>query len=90
MHFQNLLTLVLQLVMLAVQLFAFIDSALHSQEEYRAAMKWTKWGWVITLGIGVLLWFLPIAGGIISIAMLIAALVYLADVRPAIKNLRRR
>ena len=88
--FQGFVGLVINLVLLAVKIFALIDSVLHTQEEYRAAMKWSKTGWVILLGVGVALQFWPIGGGIINIAMTIAAFVYLADVRPAIKNLRRR
>ncbi len=90
LHVQNTVFLVIDLAMLAVKIFAFIDSVLHTPEEYRAAMKWNKWGWVIVLGIAVALTFWPLGLGIVNIALLIAALVYLADVRPAIKNLRRR
>src|SRR5690348_5549428 len=46
-------TLVLQLVMLAVKLFAFINSLLWPAQAYQAADKLTKPAWTIILGLGV-------------------------------------
>jgi hypothetical protein len=80
---------IVHLALLVVTLFAFISSLLYPAEAYRAAGKWTKQGWSILLGVAV---FLPlfISLGLIQIALTIAALVYLADVRPALSSLRRR
>lgn len=77
-------------VLLAVKAFAFVNSLMHSAEEYRAAGKWSKQGWTILLGFALLLQVVPLLGGIISLAFTIAAFVYLADVRPAMKALYRR
>ncbi len=76
--------------LLAVAIFAFVNSLLYSAEAYQAAGKLTKATWVAILGIGVVLQVVPIGIPLVSIALLVAALVYLADVRPALGSLRRR
>lgn len=86
---QGYVDLVVFVVLLAVKLFAFINSLLWSAESYEVAGKLTKPAWTIILGIGVLLQFIGILF-ILSIAFTIAAFVYLADVRPALAGLRRR
>lgn len=86
---ENAIGLVVFVVLLAVKLFAFVNSLLWSAESYEAAGKLTKPAWTIMLGIGVLLQFIGILF-ILSIAFTIAAFVYLADVRPALAGLRRR
>ena len=87
----NVMTVV-YVVLLAVKLFAFINALLFSSEHYRAAGKWTKQGWVIVLGLAVLLQVLPglVPLMFVNLAFTIAAFVYLADVRPALAGLRRR
>lgn len=83
--------LVVHFAVIVVSIFAFVTSLTHSAEAYDAAGKWTKQGWNIVLGLGAL--FSVIGIGLpflISLAFLIAALVFLADVRPALVGLRRR
>ncbi|WP_300681236.1 DUF2516 family protein [Nocardioides sp.] len=82
--------LVVYFVLLAVKLFAFINSLLWSEEHYRAADKWSKGGWVAVTGIAALLQVFPVVPGLVNLALTIAAFVYLADVRPAMASLRRR
>ncbi|MBT2382387.1 DUF2516 family protein [Streptomyces sp. ISL-11] len=72
--------------LLAFSLFAFINAALHREDAYRAADKQSKPFWLIILGIAAavnafmgILSFLPIIG-------LIATIVYVVDVRPALKQ----
>lgn len=67
--------------------FALIDAAIRREDAYRAADKQTKAFWLIILGLAFvvnlifnILSFLPIIG-------LIATIVYMVDVRPAIKGL---
>ncbi|MCW5250734.1 MULTISPECIES: DUF2516 family protein [unclassified Streptomyces] len=67
--------------------FALIDAALRREDSYRAADKQTKPFWLIVLGIAFvvdlifpILAFLPIIG-------LIATIVYMVDVRPALRGL---
>jgi hypothetical protein len=87
---ESYLTLLMMFVLLAVTIFAFINSLLYSAESYVAAGKLTKPAWNIILGLAVLLQLIPAGLFIIRIALLVAALVYLADVRPALAGLRRR
>ena len=75
---------------LATAIFAFVNSLLYSPRAYEAAGKLTKTTWCTILGLGVVLQFVPSGLFIIQLALLIAALVYLADVRPALGSLRRR
>lgn len=83
--------LVVELVLLAVKIFAFVNSLVYPAEAYSAAHKLTKPAWSIILGVGVAVQLVmggPI--GILNIVFTIAALVYLADVRPALSSLTRR
>jgi hypothetical protein len=87
---EGYLTLLVMFVALAVTIFAFVNSLLYSAESYVAAGKMTKQAWNIILGLAVLIQLVPVGLWIIRIALIIAALVYLADVRPALAGLRRR
>ncbi|MFD7297316.1 DUF2516 family protein [Streptomyces sp. NPDC059897] len=67
--------------------FALVDAAIRREDAYRAADKKTKPFWLIILGIAFvvnllfpILSFLPIIG-------LIATIVYMVDVRPAVKQI---
>ena len=67
--------------------FALVDAATRREDAYRAADKKTKPFWLIVLGIAFvvnlifnILSFLPIIG-------LIATIVYMVDVRPALRGL---
>ena len=77
--------------LLAVKVFAFVSSLLFSTESYRAANKLTKPAWCAILSLGLACQFLfasPL--NFINLAFTIGALVYLADVRPALASLTRR
>jgi len=92
MNFQLGVLLIVELVLLMVKVFAFVNSLMWSAEAYSAANKLTKPAWTIILGLGVAV-HLVFGGGPISLLNLvftIAAFVYLADVRPALANLTRR
>jgi Protein of unknown function (DUF2516) len=72
--------------------FAFVDSAMRPAQAYIAAGKQTKNMWVIILGIASAAVFF-LGGSIfslISIVGVIAALVYLVDVRPAVREIGDR
>ncbi|MYW67880.1 DUF2516 family protein [Streptomyces sp. SID8379] len=84
--FNSLLSL-LNLALIVFSGFAFIDAAMRREDAYRAADKQTKPFWLIVLGIAfVVNWifgilsFLPIIG-------LIATIVYMVDVRPAVRQI---
>lgn len=79
------------LAMFIAQAFAFIDAISHRPDAYVAADKLTKNAWMIILGLGVaahmLIWS-PLS--IFNLAGIVAALVYIVDVRPALRSLTRR
>jgi hypothetical protein len=83
-------TLVVDFVLLAVKLFALVSALTFSAQHYNAAGKWTKQGWVIVLALAVVLQVMLLNIMFVSLALTIAAFVYLADVRPALASLRRR
>ncbi len=87
---QGILYLIIAFAILAIAIFTFVNSLLYSRQAYDAANKLTKTTWCSILGLGVVLQLVPVNLPLINIVMLVAALVYLADVRPALSSLRRR
>ena len=89
---EGLVFLAVSLLLLAVKIFALVTSLMFTPDHYRAADKLTKPAWVAILGLGVaaavLLPGSPL--GLINLAFMIAAFVYLADVRPAMRGLHQR
>jgi Protein of unknown function (DUF2516) len=87
---ENYFMLIVELVVIAVKIFAFVNSLMYSAEAYSAANKLTKPAWTIGLGLGVVVEIVLGGPVFLTVAFLIAALVYLADVRPALASLTRR
>jgi hypothetical protein len=88
---QSYFMLAVAVAVLAVKVFAFVSSLLFSTESYRAAGKLTKPAWCAILGLGLACQFLFVSPlNFINLAFTIGALVYLADVRPALASLTRR
>ena len=88
---ESMFMLIIELVLIAVKMFAFVNSLTYSAESYTAANRLTKPAWAIILGLGFVMQLVmggPI--GLINIVFTIAAFVYLADVRPALSHLTRR
>lgn len=82
---QNVMRVIL-VALLLVKAFAFVSSLRYPAEAYEAAGKLTKPAWCAITGIGFAAQLL-LAGSplnIIGLVFTIAALVYLADVRPAL------
>jgi len=79
--------IIVRIVMLAVVLWALIDAATRPTQAFALAGKWSKQGWLILLGVGSLVVF-ALGAGFLGIAGVIAAIVYLVDVRPAVKEFR--
>lgn len=67
--------LVIWLVTIVLRVFALIDAIARPESAYVSAGKQTKVFWVVLLVVGLL----------ITIVGLIASIVYLVDVRPAIR-----
>ncbi len=88
---QGSLELLLSLVLFAVKAFAFVDAATRSQQAFVVADKQTKTFWLLILGLFLaahMLFWQPI--GIISFIGTVAAFVYLADARPALREVGGR
>ena len=83
--FFNVLTLLL-LALTCFKVFVFIDAAIRPSSAYIAAGKLTKVAWLLILGISAfydLKW-----GGVTQILTIVgtaAAIIYMVDVRPALK-----
>nr|WP_179519398.1 DUF2516 family protein [Nocardioides perillae] len=84
--------LLILLGLLAVKVFSFVSALMFPTEAYEAAGKLTKTAWCAILGIGVGFQVLfpgsPL--GIFQVIFVVAAFVYLADVRPALASVTRR
>lgn len=88
---QSGIMLIASLATFVVQAWAFVDAVSHRPEAYLAADKLTKPTWLIILGIALaahmLIWS-PIS--FLNLIGIVAALVYVVDVRPALRALSRR
>ncbi|MGI8869884.1 MAG: DUF2516 family protein [Mycobacteriales bacterium] len=78
---------IIQIGCLAVELWAFIDCTTRPADAFRAAEKLTKPGWLVITGLAAVVTFFAGTIGFFGIAAIIAALVYLADVRPAVREI---
>jgi hypothetical protein len=90
--FESWLWLVVLVVLLAIKGFAFVNAMTYSTEAYQAAGKLTKQAWCAITGLGFAAQLILLGSplGIINLAATIAALVYLADVRPALAEVTSR
>ncbi len=85
--FESIVGLVVLVALLAIKGFAFVNSLTYSAEAYNAAGKLTKPAWSTITGLGFAAQLILIGSsplGLIHLVFTIAALVYLADVRPAL------
>ena len=86
---QSLVLVVLSLVVFAMEVFALVDAYRHRPEAYAAAGKLTKNKWLAILGVAAVIGFLFLFNSplnFLSIIAIVAAGVYLADVRPALQQ----
>jgi Protein of unknown function (DUF2516) len=84
--------LLLSLAAFAMEVFALVDAVRHSDSDFVAAGKRTKTFWVAVTGVAAAIGFVRIGNplGIFSLLAVVAAGVYLADVRPALAQVRGR
>lgn len=89
MDLSGLLTVfgLLRLALFLVALFAFVDSLIRPPTAYVAAGKLTKPAWAAITGVAALALFLFGVQSFWSIPAIVAALVYLVDVRPAVRGM---
>ncbi|GAB2694733.1 DUF2516 family protein [Thalassiella azotivora] len=85
---QGLVFWLLTLAAFVMQVFALVDAARHPAQAYAAAGKLTKQKWLIILGVATAVGFVSLGnGGLLFLVVIavVAAAVYLTDVRPALR-----
>jgi hypothetical protein len=87
---QSLVVSALWLAAVAVEVFALVDAARHRPDAYPAAGKRTKVFWVAILAVATLVGFVSSPLGMLGILAFVGAAVYLADVRPALRQVTGR
>ena len=87
--FDGLVMLVVTLGVLALAVWAFVDALVRPAPAYVAAGKLTKPAWMgIPAVAALIIWFMgPLS--FLGLPAVIAAVVYLVDVRPAVRGLKR-
>jgi hypothetical protein len=74
----------------ALTVWAFIDALVRPAAGFVAAGKLTKPGWAAITGLAaVIIWWQQSPLTFLGLPAVIAAIVYLVDVRPAVRGLRR-
>ena len=88
--FDVLLYAVLHWAVVALALWALVDALMRPAPLYVAAGKLTKpaWGGITALALVIAYFTQPLAG-FFWVPAVVASAVYLVDVRPALKGLRR-
>ena len=88
---ESSILLVATLVLFVLKSLAFLDALSRSDQVFPAADKQTKKFWLLILGLFLVehLIFWQVIG-LLSLIGTIAALVYVLDVRPAVRALTRR
>ncbi len=88
---QNWIVLGLSVVALGVELYALVDCLRRRSDAFTAAGKRTKQFWLLVTGVATLLGIVALGGvGILAIIAIVAAGVYLADVKPALDQVMGR
>ncbi len=94
-NIQGYIELLARLALFAFEAFAFIDAVSRRAQLFPAADKQNKQMWVTILGVALAAFMVGQGFGwgivnILNIAGAVAAIVYLVDVRPALRSLTRR
>lgn len=87
---QAIVLLVLGVVALGLQIFALVDAIRQRPDAFVAAGKQTKQLWLIFLAVATAIGFVSLYGplNIFNLIAVVAAAVYLTDVRPAVRGTR--
>ena len=84
----DLLLYVVGLVMLGIELWALVDAGVRPAAAFPAAGKLTKPAWVAILAVALLLTSYFGGLSLFGLVGIVAAIVYLVDVRPAVRSMR--
>jgi hypothetical protein len=79
--------LVIRLAILVIVVWAFVDTCTRPQQAFPAAGKQTKQIWLAITGAALVFGLLGF--GFLGLAALVAAIVYLVDVRPRVREIPR-
>ena len=94
---QAVIVLALSVLAFGLEVYALVDAARTRADAFLATGKQTKTRWLIILGLATAFGFLSLpfgGGGVVSVLSLlpiiavVAAAVYLTDVRPAVRQIR--
>lgn len=86
-QFQSLVSFALFIGAIGLAGYALIDAVRVPQQAFPSAGKLTKNIWLIILGVATAVVFVAGPLNILGLAAVIAAAVYLVDVRPAVKQI---
>ena len=85
----SLLLLVLSLIALAVKLWALVDALIRPSSAFVAASKLSKPAWAGITALAAVFAYLSPPLNLFWLLAAVAAVVYLVDVRPAVRGLQR-
>jgi hypothetical protein len=95
---QNAIVVALSVLAFGLEVYALVDAIRQRGDAFVAAGKWTKQRWLIILSLATAFGFValppPIGQGLLgtfgflSLVAVVAAAVYLTDVRPAVRQIR--
>jgi predicted CDP-diglyceride synthetase/phosphatidate cytidylyltransferase len=90
--FQSIVLLVLGVLALGAEIFAFVDALRAPERAYPAAGKRTKAFWLVLLGIALAVGVVTVSNvlNLFGLLAFVGAAVYLADVRPALRQVLGR
>ncbi len=88
--FQSIVLLGLGVVALGSEVFAFVDAMRNPEGAFAAAGKRTRTFWLLVTGVATLIGFVTLFNplNLFGLAAFVGAAVYLADVRPALRQVR--
>lgn len=78
---------ILKIVLMGLAAFGLFDAAFRREDAFRAAGKQNKAFWLIVLAITLVVSYLFSILSILPIAGVIASIVYIVDVRPAVRQI---
>ncbi|WNV75053.1 DUF2516 family protein [Geodermatophilus sp. DSM 44513] len=87
--FDGLLLTGLHYGVLALALWAFVDALIRPATAYVAASKLSKPAWAAITGLAAVFAYLSGPLGLFWLVAAVASIVYLVDVRPAVRGLSR-
>lgn len=88
---QSLILLALGMAALAMEIYCLVDALRYPEQAYTAAGKLTKTWWLVILGVATAVGFVTVRSVLgFGILGVVAAGVYLADVRPALRAISPR